>query len=537
MTDARPAAPRSATELAAAYRATSSDPVAELDACLARIAAVDGQLGAVLAIDARVLDAARASERRLRTGRPRSPLEGVPVLLKDNVETATMPTTAGSRLLAGIPNPAVDAPLVVRLRRAGALVIGKVNLSEWSNFRSTSSTSGWSGVGGQTRNPHVLDRDPSGSSSGSAAAVAAGLAPLAVGTETDGSILSPAANCGIVGVKPTLGLVSRAGIVPVTAEQDTAGPMARTVADAAEMLAVLAGADRADPATGTGAAGRARRELAALVAEGSGDRAGAGQPRGRRIGVWRPRDGAESNGADAGSDGSGPRAETARAGFESVLDRLGGAGFVLVDVAAPPIELVAASWTAMVSEFRRDLDRYLGGRRGAPANLEQVVEDNLADPLELSRFGQELMLAALKAPRADSAEIRDARERARAAARGWVSGWADGPGACVAVVASGGPVASPLVYAEPAPGSRSDAGAGASSALPEGGRIAAWSPAAVAGSPSVTIPVGVDGPLPLGLTVLGPRFADANLLRLAAELESLVGDRIDPEFLPTWAAT
>src|SRR5216684_8605270 len=214
---------------------------------LQRIDRLNPALHAVITVnldapaEAAARDAARAADG------PRGPLDGIPVLVKDNIQVAGMPTTAGSpALLSAEPG---DAFLVSRLRAAGAVIIGKANLSEWANFRSTHSTSGWSTLGGQTANPYALDRNPSGSSSGSAAGVAAGMALLAVGTETDGSILCPASACGIVGLKPTLGLVSRAGIVPISSAQDTAGPMARTVADAAALLNVMAGEDPADPAT------------------------------------------------------------------------------------------------------------------------------------------------------------------------------------------------------------------------------------------------------------------------------------------------
>src|SRR5487761_1695925 len=213
--------------------------------CLDRIAAANPALGAVIAVTPDVLDQAAASDAALRAGRPRGALEGIPVLVKDNVQVAGMPTTAGSpALLSAEPD---DAFLVARLREAGAVIIGKANLSEWANFRSPHSTSGWSTLGGQTANPHALDRNPSGSSSGSAAGVAAALAPIAVGTETDGSVVCPASACGIVGLKPTNGLISRRGIVPISPVQDTAGPMAASVADAAALLSVLAGVDPADP--------------------------------------------------------------------------------------------------------------------------------------------------------------------------------------------------------------------------------------------------------------------------------------------------
>ena len=213
------------------------------EACLARIEAIDRRgpaINAVLELNPDALKTAAALDRERQSKGPRSPLHGVPVLVKDNIDTSgPMKTTAGSLALLDAPAPK-DAPLVARLHAAGALLLGKTNLSEWANFRGQHSTSGWSARGGQTRNPYALDRNPSGSSSGSAAAVAAGLCVVAVGTETDGSIVSPASINGLVGLKPTVGLVSRAGIIPISASQDTAGPMARTVRDAAQLLTVLA---------------------------------------------------------------------------------------------------------------------------------------------------------------------------------------------------------------------------------------------------------------------------------------------------------
>ncbi|MEO9237502.1 MAG: amidase family protein, partial [Jatrophihabitantaceae bacterium] len=227
---------------------------------LDRIAKLNPQLNAVIALAPAALAEARASDQRRAAGQLLGPLDGVPVLIKDNIEAVGLPGTAGSRVLRDSP-PVADAPLVQRLRAAGLVVLGASNLSEWANFRSTASTSGWSAVGGQTRNPHEPSRNTSGSSSGSAAAIAAGLAPLAIGTETDGSIVSPAGVCGIVGFKPTLGRLPGAGIVPISSRQDTAGPMARTVADAAALFAVLTGEPvSADPVS-----------LA-----------------GRRVSVWRP---------------------------------------------------------------------------------------------------------------------------------------------------------------------------------------------------------------------------------------------------------
>ncbi|MEO8649798.1 MAG: amidase family protein, partial [Acidobacteriota bacterium] len=217
---------------------------------LTRIAEIDKKLNSIIELNPEALAIADGLDRERKGGRLRGPLHGIPVVIKDNIDTADkMKTTAGSLALLDAPTPARDAFIVKQLRDAGAVIIGKTNLSEWANFRSSKSSSGWSGRGGQTHNPYILDRNPCGSSSGTGAAIAANLAAAGIGTETDGSIICPSATCGIVGVKPTLGLVSRSGIIPIAHSQDTAGPMARNVADAAAMLNVIAGGDPADPAT------------------------------------------------------------------------------------------------------------------------------------------------------------------------------------------------------------------------------------------------------------------------------------------------
>ena len=254
---------QSSSELTREVPGTSIDPasstVADLGRALAdsrltavaltqhyldRIANLNPVLNAVVRVLPDALEQAAASDAARRQGRPRGALEGIPILVKDNVQVAGAPTTAGSPALLPVRSP--DAFVISRLRAAGAIILAKANLSEWANFRSTGSSSGWSTVGGQTANPYALDRNPSGSSSGSAAGVSAGLAPLAVGTETDGSIVSPSSACGVVGIKPTTGLVSRTGIVPLSAVQDTAGPMAASVGDAAILLSAMAAADPAD---------------------------------------------------------------------------------------------------------------------------------------------------------------------------------------------------------------------------------------------------------------------------------------------------
>jgi amidase len=469
-----------ATELAAAYRDGTADPVEVIRALIDRIAGLDGQVNAVLIVSPTALADAADSASRIRDRRPRSALEGVPVLLKDNIDTVDLPTTAGSRLLLD-SRPVRDAPLVERLRDAGAVVLGKTNLSEWSNFRSTGSISGWSGVGGQTHNPHVLDRNTSGSSAGSAAAVAAAYAPLAIGTETDGSILSPGAHCGVVGFKPTVGLVPGAGIVPISSAQDTAGPMARSVADAALLLAVLAGRP-VEPVAAT-----AHPVLA----------------------WWRPTPIASAEPAAGGA--------LALDHFDRCLALLADAGFDLVEVGPPPDEEINdVEFPAMLSEMARDLTAYLAGRPGAPADIAALIAGNEADPIELSLFGQERFTQALAADPAGSPAALDARQRASSLASDWLDEALAGGRAAVLSPTCG--PARPIGHGN------------------ELGAFSTYSAAAVAGTPSVTVPVGTvgaSGVLPVGLALSGARGADAELLGLAARLEAMVGRLVTPRLLAT----
>ena len=339
---------------------------------LARIRRVDPLLHSVLQVNPAALRQAAASDARRRQGLRLRPLEGIPVLLKDNIDTHQMRTTAGSLALAH-SRPASDAFLVRRLRRAGAVVLGKTNLSEWANFRGFQSSSGWSAVGGQNAMPYVLDRNPCGSSSGSAVAVAATLAQVAVGTETDGSIVCPAGANGVVGVKPSLGLVSRSGVVPISAQQDTAGPMARNVTDAAVTLTALTGVDPRDPATNA-SRGHTGRYQAGL----------GGGLHGARIGVWR-----------AGVTGASPEADAV---FEAALARLRTLGATVVEGADPPgLDAVnQAEFPALLCEFKHDVNAYLAARPGPhPRDLTGLITFNEAHAdRELKWFGQEIFEAA-----------------------------------------------------------------------------------------------------------------------------------------------
>jgi len=464
---------------------------AELTGCyLDRISRLDPVLRAVVAVHPQALAAAQASDDARRGGRPPRPLEGIPVLVKDNIAVAGLPTTAGSLALGGAAPP--EAFCVTRLREAGAVIIGKANLSEWANFRSERSTSGWSSVGGQVRNPHVLDRNPSGSSSGSAAAVAAHLVALAVGTETDGSVVCPASACGIVGIKPTLGLISRSGIVPVSHLQDTPGPMARGVADAALLLDVLAAPDPADPAT------RAAPPVAGALH--------AGALRGSRLGVWR----------DGCTDGGPP----ATAILDGAVAALRDAGAQLVDPVDLPgaAGIVAPEFTALCEEFKHDLNAFLPTLgAGQPRSLAEVIEYNARHAERVMPFfGQDVFELA-------EATIGDLTREAYLATRSQATGLARraldtplGARRLDAIVTLTANAAWPI---DPVLGDRDVFHTSA--------------PAAVAGYPAVTVPAGTIAGLPVGLTFMAAAWRDARLLALAAAFEQATRARRAPAYAPT----
>ena len=464
---------------------------------LARIAALDDagpRLNAVLELNPDALAIARARDAERAAGMVRGPLHGIPVLLKDNIDTDdAMATSAGSLALAG-HHPGRDAALVARLREAGAVILGKTNLSEWANFRSTRSSSGWSGRGGQTRNPYALDRNPCGSSSGSAVAVAAGFAPLAVGTETDGSIVCPSAVNGVVGMKPTLGAVSRHGIVPIAHSQDTAGPIARSVADASLLLAAIAGSDPADPATAS-----APHDLAAGLATPA-DRPLAGV----RIGVLR-----EHFGQHEGVD----------AVMEQALERLVAGGAELVDPVALPThgDFGDDEWNVLLFEFRHDLDAYLRETAAPVGSLDALIAWNREHAgEELRWFGQEIFELAAAKPGLDDPGYLAARERAQRLA---------GPEGIGAVLAEHrldalvAPTTGPAWTTDLVNGDHY--GFGSSSA------------AAVAGYPNITVPAGQLHGLPVGMSFIAGPWSDAELLAIARAFED-TGEGFRP---PSFRAT
>ncbi len=438
-------------------------------------------INAVIELNPDALAIADALDAERKAKGPRGPLHGIPILVKDNIETADqMRTSAGSLALAEA-RARTDAPLVARLRAAGAVLLGKTNLSEWANFRSTHSVSGWSGRGGQTKNPYVLDRNPCGSSSGSAAAVSANLAALAVGTETDGSVLSPASACGIVGIKPTVGLLSGAGIIPLAHSQDTAGPMARTVTDAALLLGVLAGRDYAP----------------ALAPAGL---------RGARLGVAR------------NFFGFNPRVDRV---LEEALHALRAGGAVLVDPASLTTtqQLEAPEFEVLLYEFKADLNAYLAGLGpDAPArSLAALITFNERHrEQELPYFGQDIFeQAEAKGPLTERA-YRTARATCLRLARDRGIDAVMHTHRLDALLA---PTIGPACVTDLVTG---DHWMGEST-----------SAAAVAGYPSLTVPAGCVFGLPVGLSFLGAAGSEATLLRFAYAFEQATHARRQPTFRPT----
>jgi len=466
----------------------------------ARIAERDRDLHAVLELNPDALAIADAMDAERKKSGPRGPLHGIPILLKDNVGTADkMETTAGSLALVGA-RPPRDAFVAAQLRAAGAVILGKTNLSEWANFRSTHASSGWSGRGGQCRNPYAMDRTPSGSSSGSAAAVAASFCAAAIGSETNGSIVSPSATCSLVGIKPTVGLVSRSTIIPISRSQDTAGPIARTVTDAAILLSAIAGADPRDSATTVARAKRVANYAAGLD---------AGALRGMRIGVPREQ-----------YFGYSPSADSVA---QHALDLMRAQGAVIVD----PVEIGKmgavgdAEFEVLLYEFKAGLNEYLAdlGVGAKVRTLADVIAFNAAHKSEeMPYFGQEILERAQKRGPLTDAKYRKALAKTRLDTR------AKGIDAVMtahrldALVA---PTNGPAWLIDLVNG---DADSGGSS-----------SPAAEAGYPSITVPAGYAFGLPVGISFFGRAWSEAKLIRIAYAFEQAANARRAPSYAHTAA--
>jgi amidase len=462
------------------------------EAYLDRIARIDDsgpRLNAVIELNPAAVADADALDAERKAGKVRGPLHGIPVLVKDNIDVAGMVNSAGSLALAD-NRPKEDAFIVRRLRDAGAVILGKTNLSEWANFRSTRSTSGWSSRGGQTKNPYVIDRNPCGSSSGTGAAIAASLAAIGVGTETDGSIICPASVNGLVGIKPTVGLVSRGGIIPIAASQDTAGPMARTVADAAMLLTALAGVDDADPASG-GAIGNIPREYAA----GSADTL-----KGKRFGVLRQ------------ALGFHPDADRA---FEKAVELIRARGADIVDVTISTYN----DWNdveieVLLYEFKDGLNRYLKERSAPHASLDAIIAFNKANAeTVMPYFGQELFeRAQAKGPLTDAAYLKAKADARRLAGQDGLVAAFDRDRLDALLAPSMSPAwPTDLVLGDHFVG-------------------AGYGIAAVAGTPSITIPIGDAYGLPLGLTIMGRAYSENELIGFAFAIEQHLNARKPPAF-------
>ncbi len=462
---------------------------------LARITEIDKKLNSIIELNPDAMAIADQCDAERKAGKVRGPLHGIPILLKDNIDTADkMHTTAGSRALFDAPTPRQDAFIVKQLREAGAVILGKTNLSEWANFRSTKSSSGWSGRGGQTHNPYILDRNPCGSSSGSGSAIAASLAAIAVGTETDGSIICPSATCGIVGIKPTLGLVSRSGIIPIAHSQDTAGPMCRTVADAAALLTVLAGVDANDSITSQAA--KEKKDYTKFLQKDG--------LKGMRIGVGRQYFG---------------RNDKVDKVIEPHLQVLKDGGATLVDVTFPKLQNFGdAEYDVLLYEFKEDLNKYLAGRGGANGSLKDLIEYNDKNAgKELPYFGQEIFIQAQEKGDLNDRAYRIALLQSKLMTQEQgIDGVMDKDKLDAIVAPSGGPAwMTDLIGG--------DCGVFESSSV-----------AAVAGYPNITVPAGYVQGLPIGISFFGKAFSEPTLIKIAYAFEQATMARRPPKFMPTY---
>jgi amidase len=490
-----PVEERSIGDLQTAMTAGKATSVGLTQAYLARIAAMDrGQKGpalrAVIAVNPDALAEAKALDAERKAGHVRGPLHGVPVLIKDNIETLDpMATTAGSLALRNNITRR-DAPVVAQLRAAGVVILGKTNLSEWANIRSTRSMSGWSAVGGLVRNPYALDRTACGSSSGSGAAVAASFAAAAVGTETDGSVVCPSSIKGLVGLKPSIGLVSRTRVVPISRSQDTPGPMARSVRDVAIMFSAMTGGDPADAPRAT------RRDYAAGLSTAALS--------GMRVGVIRPE-----------------MAPDLAAKYQAALDVLTAAGATLVEVTPPKMpRLGEAELVVLQTELKADLNAYLATTPAAVTTrtLADVIAFNAAHAAtEMPFFGQETFEAAQKTGGLADPDYKAARAKSlRMAGADGIDAMMRTARVAVLVEPTYGPAwLSDTVYGD-------SYGGPSASELP-----------AIAGYPNLTVPMGLVRGLPVGLSFIAGKFGEATVLGAGYAYEQRAHARVAPRYLPT----
>jgi amidase len=465
-------------------------------AYLARIAAIDRKgptLRSVIAVSPDAIAQAKAADARRKAGKRLGPIDGIPVLIKDNIETRELPTTAGSLALTANDTKR-DAPMVARLRAAGAVILGKTNLSEWANIRSSDSMSGWSAVGGLVRNPYALDRTACGSSSGSGAAAAASLAAVAVGTETDGSVICPSSINGLVGLKPTLGMVSRTHVVPISHSQDTPGPMGRSVRDVAYLLEAMMGSDPADAATRE--ADDRRKPFVGNLSPTAMQAV--------RVGYIRPQMSPEL----------GKR-------FDEALEKLKAAGAVLVEVKMPQLQGIGASeFLVLQVELKADLDAYLATTPTSvkARTLNELIAFNEANKgAEMPYFGQDIFLSSAKTKGLGDSEYKEARAKSlkQAGAEGIDAMLRDNKVQLLVTVSMG-----PAWLSDPVHGDQYTG--------PSASRLPA-----ISGYPHLTVPMGLVGGLPVGLSFIGPAWSDGMLLSAGYAYEQVAKARVAPKYLPS----
>ncbi|MDQ6795214.1 MAG: amidase [Chloroflexota bacterium] len=469
---------------------------------LHRIGKLNPKLHAIITVSPTALRDARAADGARRRG-DRRPLLGIPVIVKDNIDTTGMPTTAGSFALQGSMPP--DAFIVQRLRAAGAIIIAKANLSEWANFRSNPSSSGWSGIGGQTNMAYVLDRNPCGSSSGSGVAASADLATVAVGTETDGSIVCPSGANADAGIKPTLGLLSRSGIVPISAEQDTAGPIARNMTDAAVLLGAMTGVDPTDAATAAQAGHDFTNYTQFLDKHAL---------RGARIGVWR---------VGTYDPTISPEVDAI---MNATVAKLRAEGATIVDPARIPIEpAYGPEFTALLCEFKHDVGAYLVAHTtaGYPKTLQDLIDFNNAHPALEGPWNSAIFDQAQASPDITDPTCVDARTSATSVAQAAINDTL----AANHLDAIIGPTNGPAWVTDPVNG---DLGGDFSKF------VGSSSPSAIAGYASVTVPAGFVGHLPVGVSFIGGRWSEPELIGLAYAFEQATHVRVPPTFIASTSA-
>lgn len=486
------------SELQQGYRDQKFSVTDVTSAYIDRIIAIDMNgpaLNSVIKINPDAMKIADELDKEMAEGKIRGPLHGVPVILKDNIDTKdNMPTTAGATVLRDsyVKN---DSYIAAKLREAGAVIIAKSNLSEWANFRAAVSSSGWSGVGGQTRNPYVLDRNPCGSSSGSGVAVSANLCMVAVGTETDGSIVCPSNNCGVVGIKPTVGLLSRTGIIPISFTQDTPGPMCRTVEDAAICLGAMTGIDPLDAKTLASEGKFLNDYTKALKMDGL---------KGKRIGIVK------------NSGGFNDRVDTLMLRAIKVMEK---SGAVLIEVEPPAKkEYEVAEYQVLLYEFKDGLNKYFAGLgENAPVrNVNELIEFNKRDSVELQYFDQKILIEAAGKADLTSHEYLEALEKCRNATRTeGIDKMMDGGKLDAIIMPTGAPAWKTDMLL-------GDHYVGGTSSL-----------AAIAGYPSITVPMGFVDNLPVGITFAGRAWSEPMLIEIAFSFEQATRHRKAPKYLVT----